>query len=281
MGLKIKIHADEIEQLGGAELAAELGRTGAMNRGDQAREHAFTAELAAERAEARLEAQLAKEKLTRLMGLWGTDINFYVPDRLPALPGRHPGRSDAERLALEHRVDLAIGRLELEAIAQDYRLAGSTRLLSDAEIVAGVEVEREDETERARIVEIGFEIPIYDTGKLTARKGELEYMRAAHRLAQQAINARSEARSAHAAVTGKYRIARHWRDEVLPLRHVIDEEALRTYNGMLTSTFDLIADTREGLEAQLSNAEAKAEYWHAEADLTAVIWGGPTVGGDE
>ncbi|KHQ51997.1 MULTISPECIES: TolC family protein [Mameliella] len=264
-----------------SELAAELGRTGAMNRGDQAREHVFTAELAAERADARLEAQLAKERLTRLMGLWGTDVSYYVPDRMPALPGRQPGRSDAERLALEHRVDLAIGRLELQAIAQHYRLSGSTRMLSDAEILAGVEVEREDEAVRARVVEVGFEIPLYDTGKLAARKGELEYMRAAHRLAQQAINARSEARSAHAAVTGQYRIARHWRDEVLPLRRVIDEEALRTYNGMLTSTFDLIADAREGLDAQLSTAEAKADYWRAEADLTAVIWGGNPKGGDE
>lgn len=264
-----------------SELAAELGRTGAMNRGDQAREHVFAAELAAERADAQLEAQLAKEKLTRLMGLWGADITYFVPDRLPTLPGRQPGRNDIERLALEHRVDLAIGRLELEAIARDYRLTGSTRILSDAEIVAGVEVEKTDETERARVVEIGLEIPLYDTGKLAARKGELEYMRAAHLLAQQAVNARSEARSAHAAVTGKYRIARHWRDEVLPLRRVIDEEALRSYNGMLTSTFDLIADAREGLEAQLSTAEAKADYWRAEADLTAVIWGGSMTGGNK
>ena len=264
-----------------SELAAELGRTGAMNRADQAREHVFAAELAAERADARLEAQLAKEKLTRLMGLWGADIQFYVPDRLPSVPARQPGRSDIERLALEHRVDLAIGRLELEAIAREFRLSGSTRMLSDAELVAGVEVERSDETERSRILEVSFEIPLYDTGKLAARKGELAYMRAANLLAQQAVNARSEARSAHAAVTGKYRIARHWRDEVLPLRRAIDEEALRTYNGMLTSTFDLIADAREGLEAHLSTAEAKADFWRAEADLTAVIWGGRSEGGDE
>jgi outer membrane protein TolC len=269
-----------------SELAAELGRTGAMSAGDQAREHVFAAELAAERADARLEAQLAKERLTRLMGLWGTDIDYYVPDRLPGLPGRRPGRSDIERLALDHRTDLAVGRLELEAIAREYRLEGQTRRLSDLAIVAGAELERSDtpsgrETEVSRVLEVGFEIPVYDTGRISNRRGELAYMRAAHDLAHAAVTARSEARSAHAAVTGKYNIARHWRDEVLPLRRKIDAESLKSYNGMLSSTFDLITDAREGLDAELSYAMAKADFWRAEAALTAAIWGGQPKGDTE
>lgn len=266
-----------------SELASELGRTGAMNRADQAREHAFAAELAAERADARLEANLAKEKLTRLMGLYGQDVAYTVPDRLPDLPRRQPRRGDVEKLALEHRTDLAVGRLELEAIAQEYRLANQTRRILSAEVIAGVELERSatQTTDSSPVFEIEFDIPLYDTGKLADRRGTLIYSRAAHALAQQAINARSEARSAHAAVTGKYRIARHWRDEVLPLRRTIDEEALKSYNGMLTSTFDLIADAREGLEAELSSAKAKADYWRAEADVIAAIWGAPMKGVSE
>jgi len=205
-----------------------------------------------------------------------------VPDRLPSLPGRRPGRSNAEALALQHRVDLAIGKLELEAIAQEYRLTSQTRRIEGAEVTAGAEVERSDdnETEVARVLQASLEIPLYDTTKLTSRRGALEYSRAVHELAQHAVNARSEARSAHAEVTGTYNIARHWRDEVLPLRREIDREALKSYNGMLTSTFELIEDARDGLEAQLSTAEAKADYWRAEANLKTVIWG-PPAGGDE
>ena len=58
-------------------------------------------------------------------------------------------------------------------------------------------------------------------------------------------------------MTGKYHVARHWWGEVLPLRRVIDEEALKSDNGMLSSTFELIADAREGLEAELNYAAAK------------------------
>ena len=131
------------------------------------------------------------------------------------------------------------------------------------------------------VLDVGFEIPVYDTGRISHRRGELAYMRAAHDLAQAAVNARSEARSAHAAVTGKYNIARHWRDEVLPLRRKIDAESLKSYNGMLSSTFDLITDAREGLDAELSYAMAKADFWRAEAALTAAIWGGQPKGDTE
>lgn len=269
-----------------SELAAELGRTGALSAADQAREHAFTAELAAERAEARLEATLAKEKLTRLMGLWGAEVAYYVPDRLPALPGRRPGRANVERMALENRVDIAAGRLALEQVARDHRISGQTRMVSDIELAAGLEAERSEtgglrETEMSRVLEVGFEIPLYDTAAVKSRRGELAYLRAAHALAQTAIDARSEARATHAAVAGRYDIARHWRDEVLPLRRVIDEEALKTYNGMLSSTFELIADAREGLEAELGAAGAKADYWRAEIALSAAIWGGDISGDTE
>lgn len=271
-----------------SELAAELGATGAMNRADQAREHAFTAELAAERADAKLEAQLAKEKLIRLMGLWGSGTEVYVPDALPGLPGKAPGYANIERQALTNRVDLAMGRLELQSIVSQYRLNGQTRMVSDAEIIAGAEVERDGETEASRVTEVEFRIPLYDEGGLISRRGRLAYARAANELAQSAVDARSEARSAYTAVTGKYQVARHWRDQVLPLRREIDQQALLSYSGMLTSTFELLNDAREGLEAELSAAEAKRDFWLAEADAAAAIWGGSTgeagsneEGGDE
>lgn len=265
-----------------SELATELGRTGALNRADQAREHAFNAEVAAERADARLEAQLAKERLARLMGVSLGQVTFYVPDALPGLPGGPRSQVDIERLALQNRVDLAAGRLELQAIAADYRLTGQTRAVSDISLMAGIEIEREDgETDRNPVLEVEFEIPLYDTGKLISRRGSLEYLKAANMLAESAVGARAEARAAHKAVTGKHSVARHWRDVVLPLRRTIDEEALLSYNGMITSTFELLEDARDGLEAQLSAAEAKRDYWLAETSVTAAIWGGSaSVGGD-
>ena len=58
----------------GAELLAELGRTGAAPKIDQAREQAFYAEITAQLAQAKLRHTQATEALIRTLGLWGADL---------------------------------------------------------------------------------------------------------------------------------------------------------------------------------------------------------------
>jgi outer membrane protein TolC len=263
-----------------SELAAELGKTGYLGRDDQAREHAFAAELSGQKAQADLAAKLAKEDLTRVLGLFGADLNFYVPNSLPGLP-KIATRNSFEAEALAGRVDLAAAMLELEAIALEYRLTDRTRIVSDIALAAGTEIEREledGEVHSAQVdsvdLEIAFEIPIFDNGAARLRKGEVAYMKAAHELAQKAVDVRSEARSAHIAWTGTHKIARHYRDTLLPLRKTIEEEALLSYNGMITNTFELLADTRARMQSNLLAASARRDFWLADANMTAVLYGG-------
>src|SRR5205807_4732438 len=67
-----------------AQLAKKLGETGALNKLDQAREQVFYAETTAELASLRQAATSARERLARLMGVWGEDLGFRLPDRLPS-----------------------------------------------------------------------------------------------------------------------------------------------------------------------------------------------------
>ncbi len=97
-----------------SELAKRLGDTGALPKAAQAREQAFYAELTGQLAEAQLSARLAKEQLTRLMGVWGTEIEYFVPDRLPALPAKPLIKDRIEADALKQRVDLKAAKLNLE-----------------------------------------------------------------------------------------------------------------------------------------------------------------------
>ncbi|GLQ28940.1 TolC family protein [Sulfitobacter pacificus] len=263
----------------GSELARKLGETGALNKAGQAREQAFNAELAGQLAQARLNATRAKEDLIRLMGLWGTEVDYYVPDALPALP-RSVGRvTNVEGKALRNRVDLRVAKLGLEAQAAAFGLNDQTRLVTDLEIIAGFETEREaedgeTETETTPQVELEFAIPIYDTGKARMRKAELMYLQAANVLAERAVNVRSEARGAETAYHASYKIARHYRDVLVPLRKTVEEEGLLSYNGMITNTFELLTDVREKLSASLEAANAKRDFFMAQANLTAAIYGG-------
>lgn len=268
-----------------SELAEELGKTGAFGKSGQARQHVFYAELTGQLAEARLAANLAKEELTRRMGLWGTDVDYFVPNALPRVPNRVKKKHAIEKEALSRRVDLQVAKLELEAVAKSYGLTNATRYVTDIGLLGGAELERSvDEngnksSEVTGLLEVDFSIPIFDSGKARLRKAEAAYMRAANQLAEKAVNIRSEARSAYTSYRSTHDIALHYKRNVLPLRTTIDEEALLTYNGMITSTFELLADTRAQINSLLLSVGAKKTFWLADANLSAAIYGGGAASG--
>ncbi len=92
-------------------------------------------------------------------------------------------------------------------------------------------------------------------------------MRTANQLAQLAVNVRSEARSAYEAYRSNFDIAQHYRNNVLPLRSAIEQQSMLTYNGMITSTFELISDTRDKITSTILAVNAKRDFWLAEATL--------------
>jgi outer membrane protein TolC len=260
-------------------LAQKLGQTGAFTKTGQAREHVFYAELAGQTAEARMQARVAKEELTRRMGLWGYDIDYRLPGSLPQLPKGAKATRAIEAEALRNRVDLEVARLELEALALSYGLTEATRYLTDLQLLTGVEVEREEEEDGTKttvspVAEVEFAIPIFDTGKARKRKAELAYMQAANLLAEKAVNIRSEARSAYDVYRSRYDIARHYRNNVVPLRRKIEEESVLTYNGMITNTFELLADTRAKINSIMLSLNAKRQFWLADVNLGTAIHGG-------
>ncbi|TIT27305.1 MAG: TolC family protein, partial [Mesorhizobium sp.] len=203
-----------------------------------------------------------------------------VPNMLPALPKGAKAKRAIEAEALKNRVDLEIAKLELEALAKSYGLTEATRYVSDLELLSGVEVEREEseeggtETSVSPTLELELVIPIFDTGKARMRKAELAYMQAANRFAEKAVNIRSEARSAYDAYRSTYDIARHYRNNVVPLRTKIEAESVLTYNGMITNTFELLADTRAKISSIMLSLNAKRNFWLADVNLGTAIHGG-------
>lgn len=260
-----------------SDLAKELGRTGAFNKAAQAREHASYAELTGQLAEARINERQEHEELTRMMGAWGSDINYKLPDTLPKLPANTEIKTAVEQEALRKRVDLQIAKLELEGIARGYKLTNATRYVTDLSLVAGVELTKPSDgapLTAANRIGLDFTIPIFDSGEARLRKGEFMYMQAANRLAEKAVNIRSEARGAYDKYQSSYELARHYRDKLLPLRQIIKDEVLLEYSGMITSTFELLADIKASTNATLMSVNAKQNFWLAEIDFRSAIYGG-------
>jgi outer membrane protein TolC len=263
------------------QLARRLGETGAINKLDQAREQVFYAEITAQLARARQAAASERERLTRLMGLWGADLDFKLPGTLPTLPRQARALPAVEVDAIRRRVDLQIVRLEVVALAKSYGLTEATRFINLLEVAGIAKTKKERDTghaERARGHELEFQIPIFDFGEVRVRQARETYLQAVNRLTDKAVNVRSEARDAYRVYRSSYDIARHYRNEVLPLRQIISDETLLRYNAMLIDVFALLAEARQRIAATVSAIEAQRDYWLAAVDLGVAVVGGGASG---
>jgi outer membrane protein TolC len=259
-----------------SELMRRLGRTGAVNKLDQARDQVFYAEITAQLAAARQNAASEREKLTRLLGLWGTEIRFRLVDSLPQLPSTVKSVPFIERDALLHRVDLQALRIDLDILAKSYELTNATRFVTIFELSGFRNTTKEADGFRYRTTgaEIEIQIPIFDLGETKVREAELTYRQALNRLQEKAVNVRSEARDAYRMYRSSYELAQHFQREIVPLRKIISDEMLLRYNAMQIDVFQLLTEARQRISANVSAIEAQRSFWLASVNLFTAIVGG-------
>jgi outer membrane protein TolC len=258
-----------------SELAKKLGETGALPKLDQAREHAFYAEVSNQLAVARLNERTEREKLNRVLGLWGSDLTYRLPGKLRSLPPKLRTTADIETEAVTSRVDLQVARIKLVALAKEYGLTHATRFIDvlEASGISQNEIKSGERTPRAGYG-LSFEIPIYDFGEVKTRRAEETYLRAVNMLMAKAVNVRADARQAYQTYRGAYDIARNYEKTILPLRETISEQTLLNYNGMLSDLFGLLIDARDRITANIQAIDARRDFWLADVDLHAAIVGG-------
>lgn len=254
-----------------AELARRLQQAGNVNALMRLREQGFYADAALGLARSEQIHRAARERLTRLLGLWGEQLAFKLPERLPDLPDAPKDQPDIERQALAQRLDVQSARLAAEQTAKNLRLTQVTRFISVFEL--GLVRNTSNEAPRQTGWEIGLELPLFDWGGARTAKAEGLYMQSLHQAAATAINARSEVREAYGNYRASYDIARHHREEIVPLKKRISEEQVLRYNGMLIGVFELLADARSQISSVNASIEALRDFWLAKADLDAALIG--------
>jgi len=259
------------------KLARRLGETGAMNKIDQSREYVFYAEVTGQLGTARQRMASEREKLIRTLGLWGEQLKFVLPGFLPQLPRRPASLPEIEIAAVERRLDLQAARVEVTALAKTHGLTQASRFVNLVELSGIRKTVKERETghkETSRGFEAEIQIPIFDLGETKLRMSEQTYMQAVNRLGEKAVNVRSEARDAYRTYRSAYDIARHYRDEVVPLRKIISDETLLRYNAMLIDVFALLTEARQRIASNNQAIEAQRDFWLASVDLGVAVTGG-------
>ncbi|MGH8666716.1 MAG: TolC family protein, partial [Burkholderiales bacterium] len=261
-----------------AELARRMAAAGNFSKLDHAREQLFYAEATAQLARARQAALLERERLTRLLGLWGADIAFELPERLPDLPRSARTIADIETQALRSRLDVRGAMQQAQSRAAALDLTRATGLVSVLEL--GYQRNSETGLPHQTGYEIELRLPIFDWGMARNARAEQLYMQAVNQAADIAVKARSEVREAYSGYRTAFDLAKHYRDEIVPLRKRISEENVLRYNGMLISVFELLADARQQIVAVNGYIEALRDFWLAESALelamTATSPGAPS-----
>lgn len=255
-----------------SELAASMTKVGNWSKLDQARERSFYQDAVTQLARKRHEAMAAREQLIRLLGLWGEQQNFVLPERLPDLPEKPQEMNNAEAQAMSQRLDVLSVRRDAEATAAALGLTKATGFINVFD--AGYANKSTTGLPRQNGYQISLELPIFDWSGAKAARAESLYMQSVHRTADTAVRARSEVREAYSAYRTTYDIARHYRDEIVPLRKKISDEVLLRYNGMLASVFELLADSREQLTSVNTAIETQRDFWIAESRLQSAVNGG-------
>jgi outer membrane protein TolC len=259
----------------GAQLARRMAQVGNFNKLQQAREEGFYADAALNLARATQLQQATRERLTRLLGLWGAQAAFQLPERLPDLPKEANELPDIERLAIAQRLDVQAARDAAEQTARQLGLTRATRFINVLEL--GIQRNGSNQQPTQRGYEITLELPLFDWGDARVARAQSVYMQSLQRAADTAINARSEVREAYGAYHSAWDIARHQRDEIVPLRRRIAEENVLRYNGMLIGVFELLADARAQIMSVNGAIDALRDFWLAQADLDMALIGKPSL----
>ena len=94
-------------------------------------------------------------------------------------------------------------------------------------------------------------------------------MQSVHRTAAIAQAAQSDVRASYQTYKTAYDVARHYRDEVVPLRKRIADENMLRYSGMQISVFELLEDARAQITSVNNYVEALHDFWIADTELQA------------
>lgn len=224
-------------------------------------------------------ALAAQERLAQLLGLWDAQAVARLGERLPAsLPAPPPraapgaGLSETTLEAAVLRADPLLNLQRTEAQRELNAVSASRRQTWAAAVDAAL-VAMPDPGTASTPPHIGNLSLLRDHPLERATRAEASLLRAAS-------ERRSMARQAWAELQARHASALHAQNVVAQLQAALEQETVLRYNGMLQSSWDLLASARERMQSLDAALQARRDYWRAHADWQALLNGAGYAGPD-
>jgi cobalt-zinc-cadmium efflux system outer membrane protein len=214
----------------------------------------------------------ARERLTRMMGLWGSDVHWKAPDKLPDVPLGEPPLDRAESLAISRRLDFQAAIREVQVASAALGVTRRSRWLGD-DLELGASAEREPGGDWLVGPALAIRIPAFDQGQARVAIGESLLRQREHRLTALAVGIRSEVRRLRDRLVRDRQRLEHYLKVVIPLRERAVELTQERYNFMLVGTHELLEAKRHEFNAYQEYIEAVRDYWMTRSEFLRAIGG--------
>jgi cobalt-zinc-cadmium efflux system outer membrane protein len=213
-----------------------------------------------------------RERVNRLLGLWGQRTAWSLAGGLPEIPDVEIPLAGLERLAMTHRQDLQAARWGVDLVGRALALRRKTRFFPVG-IHVGIGAEKDVTGERVAGPELALQLPIFDTGKASIARLEAEHRRAQRQLEALAIDARSEVREERDRMLASRDLALYYRRVLLPQRQRILALTLQHYNAMFKGAYDLLLAKQAEVDTEKAHLDAWRGYWVSRARLERALGG--------
>jgi hypothetical protein len=258
----------------GAELGQRMAQLGNWSRARQIEQELALWDASARFDKAQLQADRTLQTLWRRIGAGMTAqaLAQLLPLHLPVdLPALTPVDVQAE-LSPE-----ALAALQTQALQAHLRWPLDE--LHARRLAAGLGLGAKEQQAAQKVLQAlaGQELPLWDPRTMRwghALENAWQARLQADRLARQV---RADVQLAVNALRVASQTTQQTHAQVLRLHTELSQETLLRYNGMLKSTWDLLASVRTRIESVEAALQAQRQRWLAHADLMAVLAGLPYV----
>lgn len=252
-----------------ASLARRLHDAGNISDLDLSRQQADAELTRTEYADALAAGVADREELNRLMGLFGPETAWTVPDTLPALPPDRLPYDRLEAMAITGNLRIEALRRQADASARALGIARDYGWLTDVQL--GVSTEKNPEGYRVTGPTFQIPLPLFDRGQASRLRAAVALQQDEDEMAQLAIDTRAQVRAARDQIVRLRDLADRYQAVVVPLQRRILALGVQQYNFMLLGPFDLLRAKQDEIAASRRLIEAKRDYWIARAELDRIL----------
>ena len=213
---------------------------------------------------------ILREHLNELLGLFGSQTSWKIPQTLPSIPVDEINVNDLENLAISNRLDLKAAKKEVELMAT---ALGLKEWWTYTEGQIGVLQQRDSEGVTSIGPSLGFAIPLFDCGQANRAKFQAKLKQSYEQMMGLIVQIRAEVRAARETLAASRKLAEYLLKVVSPLQSKTMQLSQKLYNSMTISTYQLLTAKRKEIETKIEYIEALREYWLSRVELGNKVGG--------